>query len=592
MSLNIKRMAWLAPLLLALTILPADAQKRKTGKTARTEVRKAAVADTVSAENKRLADGVFMEAMMQRHKDNKTATFDLLRRCTELNPQAAEAYFYLAQYYNVLKDKNKALECVKRAASLRPDNHIYLETLAQTYVSNGLYDEAIDVMEDIMTREKSRDDVLSMLVQLYMQKNDYDKAIATLERIETIEGKSERLSYAKSSIFTQKGDHKAAVEEMKRLAEQYPNDLNYRGMYGDMLLINGEKEKAMDVFNSILREEPGNKHTLASLRLYHKENRDSTAADSITRILLTDKETETAMRIDIMRQEITESEQNGGDSTKILRLFDMMEAIPQENADVSELHAAYMNLKKMPQDSISRVLHHILTIEPDNAAARLQLVGYAWSREDGQAVIDLCQAARQYNPEEMAFYYYQGMAYYIKDDYDNALNTFRNGIDVITDKSDPAIVSDFYSLMGDLLYKKDRKDEAYAAYDSCLQWKDNNISCLNNYAYYLSLDERELEKAERMSYRTIKAEPENANYLDTYAWILFLQGRTAEAKIYMEQALKHDEDASAVILEHAGDINAVSGDTETALELWNKAAEKDPGNKKLKRKIKQKKYLK
>lgn len=592
MSLNIKRMAWLAPLLLALTILPADAQKRKTGKTARTEVRKVAVADTVSAENKRLADGVFMEAMMQRYKDNKTATFDLLRRCTELNPQAAEAYFYLAQYYNVLKDKNKALECVKRAASLRPDNHIYLETLAQTYVSNGLYDEAIDVMEDIMTREKSRDDVLSMLVQLYMQKNDYDKAIATLERIETIEGKSERLSYAKSSIFTQKGDHKAAVEEMKRLAEQYPNDLNYRGMYGDMLLINGEKEKAMDVFNSILREEPGNKHTLASLRLYHKENRDSTAADSITRILLTDKETETAVRIDIMRQEITENEQNGGDSTKILRLFDMMEAVPQENADVSELHAAYMNLKKMPQDSISRVLHHILTIEPDNAAARLQLVGYAWSREDGQAVIDLCQAARQYNPEEMAFYYYQGMAYYIKDDYDNALNTFRNGIDVITDKSDPAIVSDFYSLMGDLLYKKDRKDEAYAAYDSCLQWKDNNISCLNNYAYYLSLDEREMEKAEHMSYRTIKAEPENANYLDTYAWILFLQGRTAEAKIYIEQALKHDEDASAVILEHAGDINAVSGDTETALELWNKAVEKDPGNKKLKRKIKQKKYMK
>lgn len=592
MSLNIKRMAWLAPLLLALTILPADAQKRKTGKTARTEVRKAVVADTVSAENKRLADGVFMEAMMQRYKDNKTATFDLLRRCTELNPQAAEAYFYLAQYYNVLKDKNKALECVKRAASLRPDNHIYLETLAQTYVSNGLYDEAIDVMEDIMTREKSRDDVLSMLVQLYMQKNDYDKAIATLERIETIEGKSERLSYAKSSIFTQKGDHKAAVEEMKRLAEQYPNDLNYRGMYGDMLLINGEKEKAMDVFNSILREEPGNKHTLASLRLYHKENRDSTAADSITRILLTDKDTETAVRIDIMRQEITENEQNGGDSTKILRLFDMMEAVPQENADVSELHAAYMNLKKMPQDSISRVLHHILTIEPDNAAARLQLVGYAWSREDGQAVIDLCQAARQYNPEEMAFYYYQGMAYYIKDDYDNALNTFRNGIDVITDKSDPAIVSDFYSLMGDLLYKKDRKDEAYAAYDSCLQWKDNNISCLNNYAYYLSLDEREMEKAERMSYRTIKAEPENANYLDTYAWILFLQGRTAEAKIYIEQALKHDEDASAVILEHAGDINAVSGDTETALELWNKAVEKDPGNKKLKRKIKQKKYMK
>lgn len=586
------RLTCLAALLLLFTAMPATAKGRKAVKAARKAQKTAVAADTVSAERRRLADGVFMEAMVQRHKGNRTATFDMLRRCTELNPQAAEAYFFLAQYYNGLKDKDKALENIKRAADLRPDNHTYLETLAQAYVGSGRYDEAIDVMEGIVAREKSRDDVLSMLVQLYMQKDDYAKAIATLDRLETIEGKSERLSYAKSSIYTQKGDHKAAVEEMKRLADQYPNDLNYRGMYGDILLVNGEKEKALEVFGSILREEPDNRHALASLRLYHKENHDTASADSITRILLMDKDTDSATRIEIMRQEITENEQNGGDSTKILRLFDMMEAVPQENADVSELHAAYMNLKKMPQDSISRVLRHILTIEPDNAAARLQLVGYAWSREDRKTVIELCGAARQYNPDEMAFYYYQGMAYYIDDDYDSALSTFQNGIGVITDKSDPAIVSDFYSVMGELLYKKGRKEEAYAAYDSCLQWKDDNIGCLNNYAYYLSMDGRELEKAERMSYRTIEADPENANNLDTYAWILFLQGRTAEARVYIDQALKHDDDLSAVILEHAGDIHAVCGDMEKALELWNKAAVKDPENSKLKRKIKQKKYLK
>lgn len=586
------RLTCLAALLLLFTAMPTPAKGRKAVKAARKAQKTAVAADTVSAERRRLADGVFMEAMVQRHKGNRTATFDLLRRCTELNPQAAEAYFFLAQYYNGLKDKNKALENIKRAADLRPGNHFYLETLAQAYVGSGRYDEAIDVMEGIVAREKSRDDVLSMLVQLYMQKDDYAKAIATLDRLETIEGKSERLSYAKSSIYTQKGDRKAAVEEMKRLADQYPNDLNYRGMYGDILLVNGEKEKALEVFNSILREEPDNSHALASLRIYHKENHDTVAADSVTRILLMDRQTDSDTKITIMRQEITENEQNGGDSTRILRLFDMMEAVPQENADISELHAAYMNLKKMPQDSISRVLHHILTIEPDNAAARLQLVGYAWNREDRKTVIELCGAARQYNPDEMAFYYYQGMAYYIDDDYDNALSTFQNGIGVITEKSDPTIASDFYNIMGELLYKKGRKEEAYAAYDSCLQWKDDNIGCLNNYAYYLSMDGRELEKAERMSYRTVEAEPENANNLDTYAWILFLQGRTAEARVYIDQALKHDDDLSAVILEHAGDIHAVCGDMEKAMELWNKAAVKDPENSKLKRKIKQKKYLK
>lgn len=223
---------------------------------------------------------------------------------------------------------------------------------------------------------------------------------------------------------------------------------------------------------------------------------------------------------------------------------------------------------------------------------RLELVSYAWQRDDMPAVVELCSAARQYNPDNMAFYYYQGMAYYRMDNEDSALEAFQNGIDVITEESNPDLAADFYAVMGDLLHMKGRNEEAFAAYDSCLQWKPDNIGCLNNYAYYLSLGKQNLEKAERMSYKTIQAEPENPTYLDTYAWILFLEGRHAEARVYIDQAVQHDEDGSAVILEHAGDIHAVCGDMEKAVDLWRKAAEKDPANKLLAKKIKQKKYLK
>lgn len=95
-----------------------------------------------------------------------------------------------------------------------------------------------------------------------------------------------------------------------------------------------------------------------------------------------------------------------------------------------------------------------------------------------------------------------------------------------------------------------------------------------------------------MSYRTVKAEPKNATYLDTYAWILFMQGRYAEAKIYIDQAVQNDSDSSAVILEHAGDIHAKAGDIDGAVELWARAAAKDPANKLLARKIRQRKYIK
>ena len=254
----------------------------------------------------------------------------------------------------------------------------------------------------------------------------------------------------------------------------------------------------------------------------------------------------------------------------------------------------------MPSDSISAVLEKVLDIAPDNAAARLQLVSYAWQAEDMTRIISLCQDARQYNPDEMAFYYYQGIAYYKQEELDLALNAFQNGIGVINQQSDPDIVSDFYAVMGDILHQKGLDKEAYAAYDSCLQWKDDNYGCLNNYAYYLSEQGVQLDKAEQMSYRAIKAEPKNATFLDTYAWILFKQGRYSEAKIYIDQTLQCDSDTSAVLLEHAGDIYYHAGQRDQALSFWQQALtrtteKEDPKDDRkpiLARKIKLKKYLK
>lgn len=537
-------------------------------------------------------DRFFIDAMLQRQKGNNDAAFDLLKHCVHIRPEAPEAYFFLAQYYMSLKQNDKAIECFKKAADLEPDNTTYLETLAKAYVTNDNDSLAIGTLEKIVEKETGRIDILEMLVQLYQKRADYDNTIKTLDRLETLEGKNERLTYAKSEIYSLTGDKKAAINEMKKLADQYPNDLNYRGMYGDALLMNGREKEAFDIYTGILKAEPDNYRAQLSMRAYYKQKDMAADADSMTMQLLLNKNTGDDARVYIMRQEIAESENGGGDSTKILRLFDRMMAQPQASTDIAILYATYMSLKKMPQEKIEAVLEKVLAQTPDNAAARLQLVAYAWQRDDLDRVIELCKAARQYNPDEMAFYYYEGMAHFRKDDNDSALNAFQNGISVIGEHSDPDIVSDFYAVMGDLLYEKGRAAEAYAAYDSCLQWKDDNIGCLNNYAYYLSVNGDSLDKAEKMSYRTVKAEPKNATYLDTYAWILFMQGRYAEAKIYIDQAVQNDSDSSAVILEHAGDIHAKAGDIDGAVELWARAVAKDPANKLLARKIRQRKYIK
>jgi len=546
---------------------------------------------TIPEKDTREFDVLFHEAMLQLQKGSHDAAFDLLTRCLQLRPDASEACYYLGLIHAEMSDKKEALAYYQRAHQLEPDNSTYLERLASSYLDNEQFAEGIEAVERLYSLNKGRTELLETLFQLYNHEKEYDKAIEALNRMDLIDGPTERTSLTKCRLYIEQNDAENAVNEARKLTEHYPNDLRYRTLYANTLLVTDHEEEAREVLDQVLAEEPNNLSAQQVMRNYYIRQGDEMAADSVNHAILLNPEASVEDRVNQMRQIIIETAQNDGDSTVVLQLFDEILSQPEPSADMAEMKAAYMQLLGMPRDSVSHAFEYVLQLAPDQASARLRLVQMAWEDEDDERIVSLCQAARQYNPEEMAFYYYQGMAYYRQNDTDHALEAFQNGISVINEQSIPDIVSDFYAVMGDLLHMKGREAEAFNAYDSCLVWKDDNIGCLNNYAYYLSLKNERLDEAEQMSYRTVKAEPENATYLDTYAWILFMQGRYAEARIYIDQALQNDSLPSAVINEHAGDIYALCGDTDNALAMWKKALDDDPENKLLRRKINRKKYI-
>lgn len=539
-------------------------------------------------------DQYFLEAMMQRQKGNNDAAFDLLLRCVEIDSTQAAAFFYLSQYYNYgIKDKEKSLECLEKATSLDPRNATYHETLAGNYLSANRLEDGKRQLEILHEIDPERDNIDNVLVELYKQSGDFDSAIKLLDDMERADGKSESLSERKSEMFTAKGDRKAAIKEMKALAEQYPNDLNLKVKHAVTMMNNGQEKKGLEQLKGVLKEQPDNTMAQFAMMDYASMRNDDALVEEMTEKMLFNKNTDSRTKIYLLQTIANPMSKTGKDSTKVLTLFDRLLALPNADVDVAMLKAAYMETKQMSKDSVNKALEKVLQIAPDNAAARLRLVQSAWQDEDKDKVIDLCSQARQYNPEEMVFYYFQGIAYYQKGDDDKALDACRNGVDVINEQSEPGIVSDFYSIMGDILHKKGQDKAAYEAYDSCLQWKPDNVGALNNYAYYLSVSDTLLEKAEQMSYKTIKAEPENATYLDTYAWIMFQQKRYSEAKIYIEQAINHldSTENNSTVIEHAGDIYFHLGNVDKAVEKWQEALKDNNENEVLIRKIKLRKYI-
>ena len=534
----------------------------------------------------------YLGAVDQQMKGNYAGAFDLLNHCQEINPDAAEVYFMRSAYHALLNNDSLSLADIQKAAELNPQNNVYLERLAGAYIGSGKYDEAIEAYEKLYANNHDRDDVLNVLIRLYGQQKDYDNMLQTINRLENLEGSSEEITLARMRVYSLKGDKQAELAELQDLSKKHPNDMNYRVMMGNWLLQNELPADALKEYEYVLAQEPDNLMAqMSMLDYYNAIGQDSLAAE-LQEKLVVSPSTPLNSKMTLMRGIVNSNEQQGGDSTEVLRIFRHILAQPQKTSDMWELQAAYMSLKQMPQDSIDNSLRGALEVAPDNAGVRLQLIQSKWKEQLFDDVISLCKPALEYNPDEMAFYYFLGLAYFQKDEKDKALHTFQLGVSQINSESNKEIVSDFYAIMGDILHEKGREQEAYVAYDSCLQWKDDNLGALNNYAYYLSEKGKDLQKAEKMSYRTIKAEPKNSTFLDTYAWILFMQGRYEEANIYIEQAVQNDSTVSDVILEHAGDISAKLGNMKKAVEWWEKARDAGGNSKVLIRKIKLRKYLK
>jgi len=535
-------------------------------------------------------DYFFLEATRLKAKGELDAAFELYKHCLSINPDAASALSEISQFYFLLKEPQKGLECMEKAVRNEPDNYWYNQNLASIYQQQDKADKAIEVFERMSVQFPERQEPLMALMDLYNQTKNYAKVIKTLNRFEQISGKTEQISMEKFRMYLLMNDNKKAFNEIESLANEYPNDMRYLCVLGDVYLNNGKPKEALTTYQKVLSIEPGNPQALVSLASYYEQTGQNDLYQQQIDSVLLSKKVEADIKTDIMRQMISRSQQTGKDSTRILPLFKKMMEEEQQDAQIPMLYAQYLLSKGMEKESVP-VLNKIIDLDPENVPARLQLLSYAIKKNDFQEAIKICEPAIEITPDALEFYYYLGLSYYQAERVDDALKVFKKGVTHVNEKSDKKIVSDFYSMLGDIYHTKKDIAQAYAAYDSALVYNPDNAGALNNYAYYLSEEKKDLDKAEEMSYRTIKAEPDNGTYIDTYAWILFIKHKYTEAKVYIDDAMKKGGDKSDVVTEHCGDVYYMNGLKEQALKYWIKA--RDMGNKSetLKKKIQLKKYI-
>lgn len=589
----------LLTILLCLIMLSAgqsaEARRRKVKPR-----RDAATATTrrspLSYEQQRRFDTFFLQSTIEKEKGNYDAAFDLLRHCLDIDPDAPEALSQTGMILSVLSPEDttgRAAGMIRRAADLAPDNYYYQSQLADYYDNAGLADSALARYELMSQRFPDKVDLLYRLSDIYRQRNDYRNVIRTFDRLEVKEGRDRVFTYNKAIAYFHLGDTTRALflaDSLRRTDTADVSTINFRA---SLLYDMGHKQEALRQYQEVLASDPTNEQANMALLTHYLSVNDTAAYLRRVGSIVTDPGFPSQMRLKMFNSLVVYCAKGVVDSTAALPLFRRAAALPDADASLLDMYQAYMQMLHMPEDSIVPVWSRLLSLRPDYTQVRLKVLQYAIKQNDNPLIAKLCREGAQQEPDNLAYYFYGAIALYSQDKTREAETVIRKGAARINDKTDASLASDIYSILGEICHKLGKTADCYQAYDSALVYKDDNISVLNNYAYFLSLEKRQLDKAERMSATTIKAESENATYLDTYAWVLFQRGRYKEAAEYITKALSHtkEDKENASVYEHAGDISYVNGRKADAMRYWRKAKALGGGSKTLARKIRLGKYI-
>lgn len=546
-------------------------------------------------------DYFMAEAAKSRMQGQWSKAMELYSHCLQIDSCSAEALYQLGRISFYLRRDSAGLEYLHKAVDLDPDNTYYIEPLAAILLRQGCEDDALPLLEHISKLQSNRSDVLSHLASIYSKTGRLEDAISTLDRLEMLEGKMSQLSNEKFSLYMEMGDSVKAFAELQSLCDEYPADLSYKIDMAYCYQQLGDYEKALQMYDEVRAIDPANVPLqMAMLDYYLSQGMDS-LYDATRDSILYAPETETAKRVVLIQQMVQRMSPDSADTEQIIKRFERVLQLDSTNVELLTMYAAFLDYRQKPQEMIQSVMSRVLLVEPDNEMATQWLLQYYASRKDYFSLEEICRRGVNYHPKDLVYPYFLGMIMLERNNNAEALEVLDRGIRLRSEDTRLALVSDAFTVKGDVFYRMGKHADAFLQYDSALVYNKDNVLCLNNYAYYLSLRNEYLDKAEEMSYRTIKAEPDNRTYLDTYAWILFMQAKYEQAQEYMDKVVPRDSSeqflmtdlyTSTAILEHAGDIAWMNGDAERATYLWQLAVRRgdDEVTPILRKKAKKRKY--
>ena len=563
--------------------------------TARKQVKSAPKAKTTQSQETGLTEDeknefeyTFIEGLKQKMIGNQQAAITLFSKCLEINPNSSSAMFEMAKIHSGNGDMTSSSLLLEKAINLSPENKWYKILLAQIYQQTKQYEKSANLYKQLYALDPENLEYLYMNAALLNSAKLYDQSIDTYDQLENKIGISDQVSVEKQQIYQAEGKKKEAIAELQKLVDFNPKEPRYYGLMADYYLSEKDDATALKYYMKILEIAPDNGFVMFSLTSYYRQKDDKEKAWEYLRKGFLNKTVEVETKIQYYLMITATDDKPFFTEDQIGELVNILMKTNSDDYRVYTVYAEYL-IKKGKLAEAREQLRKVLQTEKDNYVIWERMLMISNDLLDFKSIYTDAATAIELFPSQPILYGLRAVACLQLEKYTEALDILKEGEPYLLDNKPLKIQFDLYGAEAN--YKLNRVEEAFKAFDEVIGLDPENWLAMNNYAYYLSIRNENLEKAEELSGKAVKANPDNPTYLDTYAWVLFMRKDYTMAKFFMETAIKNGGDKNGVIVEHYGDILSMLGQNDLAMEQWKKALATGEASKLVNEKIKQGHYI-
>ena len=590
--ISIKSFIWPCICLTLLVTGPVYGQKRGKKEKKQRQQEQTTAALAAKKEDPRdleASESFFIDGLKYMMLEDYPKALERFQKAYTINPVNAALNYKLAETIMMMGRPNDAVSFAQAALNLDAANPYYYLLLAQLYNNQQRFDEAINTLTKLTKDLPNTNQYLFNLADMYVAQKRYDDALKTYDRIEKEYGFLEEIAYKKQQIYLRQNNLDKALQEGQNLIASDPSEARYTLVQAEMLANNKKTDEAIALVNKVIQQEPNNAQARLMLADLYKQKGNLGESEKNLKLAFgspsMDVDTKVKILVEYIRQlPVPPAQPNPELENMALELANMtVKAHPQE----AKAYAVAGDVQAIARKKNEAQASYLRAIRLDNSHFKIwqQIIFIDAELMQTDSMIVHSEKALELFPNQAMLWFYNGTGHLLKKDAAKGVKSLEYGKKLAVDNAE--LQTQFNIQLGDAYQALKEYPKSDAAYESVLAIDPNNAHVLNNYSYYLSLRNANLDKAKAMSEKLVKAHPKEATYLDTHGWVLYKLKDYNGARKYLEQAISLKKDAD--LLEHYGDVLYQLGQKDQAVQQWEKAKSLGKGSELIDKKIKDKK---